>query len=201
MRRVFFILTLLVSASVYAEDFRILFLNTDSIKIGKNECRVGDTFSDAEKIVWKDGKQAMKVISLETKRQYVFVSEDFKHRKMKSAKDFIVKNNRLSTRGLGNLSSVEAAIGDRIYWVDPILIAIDYEPEAGEYFFLNYSGKTVTLGIEDGQLVFDSRIWGDGECAPVEAELYFHYKDGEDELVSPSVAITPIPEEIHLKKR
>lgn len=201
MRRVFFILMLLISASVYAEDFRILFLNTDSIKIGKNVCRIGDTFSDAEKIVWKDGKQAMKVISLETKRQYIFVSEYFKHRKMKSAKDFIVKNNRLSTRGLGSLSSVGAQIGDCIYWLDPVLITVNFEPEDNEYFFLSFDGKESRLGFNGGQLIFDASIWGEGDPLQIEADLFYHFSDGESELVIPRLSIVPLPQRIILKKR
>ena len=136
MRKILLFAFLLISVSLQAEDFKILFVNTESIKIGKNTCVAGDVFSDAEKIFWKDGKQAMKVISLKTKKQYVLVSEDFKQRKLKSAKDFIVKNNRLSTRGIGNLATVVGQVGEKIYWLNPTLITIDYEPEDGEYFFL-----------------------------------------------------------------
>ena len=91
MRRIIIILALFASISMYAEDFKILFVNSESIKIGKAVCKAGDTFNDTERIFWKDGKQAMKVISLETKKQYVLVSEDFKKKKMKTAKDFIFK--------------------------------------------------------------------------------------------------------------
>ena len=140
---------------MHAEEFRILYLNTENIKIGKTVYNVGDTFNDNEKIYWKDGKQAMKVISLDTKKQYVLVSEDFKKRKMKSARDFIVKNNRLSTRGQGNLSTVRRQIGDHIYLLDSILIPIDYEVEEGEYFYLKYKDKQQPLTMVDGQLLFD----------------------------------------------
>lgn len=95
MRKIVLLALLLVSVSLRAEDFKILFINTESIKIGKTTRVAGDVFSDAEKIFWKDGKQAMKVMSLDTKKQYVLVSEDFRQRKLKSAKDFIVKNNEL----------------------------------------------------------------------------------------------------------
>ena len=201
MRIFLLILSLLASVSMCAEDFKILFLNTESIKIGKTVRSVGDTFSDSEKIYWKDGKQAMKVISLETKKQYVLVSEDFKQRRIKSAKDYVVKNYRLSTRGDGGLSTVGAQVGDRVYWFDPIQIAIDYEPEDGEFFFLRLDGKDLPLEMTEGQLVLDSKIWGDTEIQPIEPDLYFHYKDGEDELVSQGILIIPLPSEIQLRKR
>ena len=201
MRRFCFLVLLLVSASLHAEDFKILFINTESIKIGKNTCVAGDVFSDGDKIFWKDGKQAMKVISLETKKQYVLVSEDFKQKKLKSAKDFIVKNNRLSTRGIGNLAMVAGQVGEKVYWLNPTPISIDYEPEDGEYFFLKVKDEEIRLKMEDQQLVLDDRIWGEKNPNPTETDLYFHYKDGDNELVSSGIMIIPLPSEIHLKKR
>lgn len=201
MRKIVLLALLLLSVSLRAEDFKILFINTESIKIGKTTRVAGDVFSDAEKIYWKDGKQAMKVLSLDTKKQYVLVSEDFRQRKLKSAKDFIVKNNRLSTRGIGNLSSVAALLGDRIYWLNPTLITIEYEPEEGEFFFLKAKDEEIKLEMDGQQLILDERIWGASVPSQIETDLYFHYKDGENELVDPGVLIIPLPNEIHLKKR
>lgn len=201
MRKIVLLALLLLSVSLRAEDFKILFINTESIKIGKTTRVAGDVFSDAEKIYWKDGKQAMKVLSLDTKKQYVLVSEDFRQRKLKSAKDFIVKNNRLSTRGIGNLSSVAALLGDRIYWLNPTLITIEYEPEEGEFFFLKAKDEEIKLEMDGQQLILDERIWGESVPSQIETDLYFHYKDGENELVDPGVLIIPLPNEIHLKKR
>ena len=201
MRKFCILVLLLVSASLHAEDFKILFINTESIKIGKNTCVAGDVFSDGDKIFWKDGKQAMKVISLETKKQYVLVSEDFKQKKLKSAKDFIVKNNRLSTRGIGNLATVAGQFGEKVYWLNPTLISIDYEPEDGEYFFLKVKDEEIRLEMEDQQLVLDDHIWGEKNPNPTETDLYFHYNDGDNELVSSGILIIPLPSEIHLNKR
>lgn len=201
MRRLLFILALLASVSMRAEDFKILFLNTENIKIGKTVRTVGDTFSDGEKIFWKDGKQAMKVISLESKKQYVLVSEDFKQKKVKSTKDFIVKNNRLSTRGIGNLATVAGQVGEKVYWLNPTLITIDYEPDDDEYFFLKVRDEEIRLEMVNQQLVLDEHIWEENNPSPAEVDLYFHYKDGDNELVSSGILIIPLPSEIHLKNR
>ena len=199
MRKIVLLALLLVSASLRAEDFKILFINTGSIKIGKTTRIVGDVFSDAEKIFWKDGKQAMKVMSLDTKKQYVLVSEDFRQRKLKSAKDFIVKNNRLSTRGIGRLSDVGGQVGDLIYWFDPTLITIDYDLDEGDYFFLRVDENDLPIDVVDSQLVFDSRIWGDTEPRQIEVDLFFHCADGQDELVQPGIELVPLPNEVPLK--
>lgn len=201
MRKIIFILLLFLSVSTRAEDFKILFLNTESIKIGLSQKKVGDVFTDGEKIYWKDGKQAMKVLSLESKKQYVLVSEDFKQRKMKSAKDYVVKSNRLSTRGIDDLASVAASIGDRLYWIDPVLLYIDFEPEEGESFVLKYDDKNIRLPYVDKQLVFDSRIWGESIPYPIEADLFYLYSDGEEELVNSDFMLIPLPHEVSLRKR
>lgn len=201
MRKIIFILLLFLSVSTRAEDFKILFLNTESIKIGLSQKKVGDVFTDGEKIYWKDGKQAMKVLSLESKKQYVFVSEDFKQRKMKSAKDYVVKSNRLSTRGIDDLASVAASIGDRLYWIDPVLLYIDFDPEEGESFVLKYDDKSIRLPYVDKKLVFDSRIWGESIPYPIEADLFYLYSDGEEELVNSDFMLIPLPHEVSLRKR
>lgn len=200
MRKILLLLLLLFSVPSRAEDFKILFVNTESIKIGRKSCVVGDVFSDSEKIYWKDAKQAMKVISLDSHKQYIFVKEDFKHRKMKSAKDFIVKNNRLSTRGSGSLTSVRAQIGDMIYWLNPTLVTLDYELDDNEFFFFQIGDRTLALEMDGSQLILDERIWGDGDRMPIEADLYIEYADGEKELVSSGVLIIPLPDVLRKKR-
>ncbi len=196
MKKYLFLLSLVISASLYAEDFKILFLNTESIKIGSTTYTVGDVFSDTEKIHWKNGKQAMKVLSLETNKQYVLVSEDFKQRKLKSAKDYLVKNNRLSTRGIGSFSSVAASLGDRCYWLDPTFISVDYEPDDGEFFYLKSEESVVPLMYSDGQLVLDSRIWGENKPHQTVVDVMFRFFDGIDELVCPDYLIIPVETQI-----
>ena len=55
--------------------------------------------------------------------------------------------------------------------------------------------------MDGTQLIFDGRIWGKSVPSQIETDLYFHYKDGENELVDPGVLIIPLPNEIQLKKR
>lgn len=198
MHKVFILVLLLSSVSLRAEDFKILFINTENIQIGKVTYVAGDVFNDSEEIFWKDGRQAMKVLSLETNKQYILASEDFNQRRLKSVKDFIIKSNRLSTRGFGDLSTVASQIGNPIYWLSPTSIPINYKPDAGEYFFIKVKEQEILLEMKDGQLVFDEKIWRDGERIPIEADLYFHYIDGENILVSSGIQILPLPSELHI---
>ena len=201
MRKLLIVFLLMLPMLSCAENFKILFLNTENIRIGTGTYKEGDIFNDGEKIYWKHAKQAMKVVSLESNRQYVMVSEDFKQRKLKSAKDFLVKNNRLSTRGLGEMSSVAERVGTKLYWIDPVRIAIDYKLDEGEYFLLKWDSHAVSIPVEDGQLVLDSSIWDGIVPHPTVADLFFHYADGEEEIVGSDILIIPLPTELFLRKR
>ena len=63
MRKVLLLLLLCVTTTAVAEDFKILFVNTGTIRIGGKDLERGDVFSDSDKIAWTDAKQAVKVLS------------------------------------------------------------------------------------------------------------------------------------------
>ena len=187
-------LLLCVSFAASAQDFEILFVNTGTIKIGGKDLKKGDVFYESDKISWKDDKQAMKVLSLSDYKQYVLVSPEFKQNKIKTVKDYLVRTNRMSTRGSGSLSSVARQLGNTVYVVDTTRIPIAYQPDESEYFFLVSSGKRFELGYKDGHLVLSPDIWK--EESPVTCELHFHFSDGEEECVMEELSIIPLPKEI-----
>lgn len=192
MRKVLLLLLLCVTTTAVAEDFKILFVNNGTIQIGGKAFERGDVFSDSEKIAWTDAKQAVKVLSMASHKQYVFVSTDFKERKLKSAKDYLVKTNRLSTRGRGSLSSVGRQIGETLFVIDTTEISISYELEEAEYFFLLWDGNRHNLTYNDGKLVFTPDIWA-GKEEPITVDLLFHYADGDEECVIEELCIRPLP--------
>ncbi len=200
MRR-FLFLSLLVcfSFTASAQDFKIIFVNTGTIKIGGKDLGKGDVFNESDKIVWVDSKQAMTVLSLSDFKEYVFASPDFEQRKLKSTRDYLVKSNRLSTRGSGSLSSVERQIGETLYVMDTTRVAISYVPDETEYFFLVRDGNRYELEYKDGVLIFTPEIWGELQ-EPVTVDLYFRHSDNEEELVIEGLGIVPLPETIQTKK-
>ena len=99
------------------------------------------------------------------------------------------------------MSSVAERVGTKVYWVDPVKIAIGYEPDEGEYFLLRWDSHAVPIPMEDGQLVLDSSIWDGIVPHPTVADLFFHYADGEEEIVGSDILIIPLPTELFLRKR
>lgn len=199
MRKVLLLLLLCVTTTAVAEDFKILFVNTGTIRIGGKDLERGDVFSDSDKIAWTDAKQAVKVLSMTSHKQYVFVSSDFNERKLKSAKDYLVKTNRLSTRGSGSLSSVGRQIGETLYVVDSTSVSINYTPDESEFFFLLSNGSRHKLEYQDGNLLFSPDIW-DGAQESMTVDLYFRHSDNEEELVIEGLSIIPLPETVQAKK-
>ena len=191
MHKLLLILSLCISLSATAQDFKILFVNTGTIRIGGKELKAGDVFNHDEIIHWTEPKQAMEVLSLADMKQYMLVSEDFKDRKMKSAKDYLVKSNRLSTRGSGSLSSVTRQVGETIYVMDSTRVPISYVPDKSEYFFLLFGEKRHKLAYSEGNLFFDADIFNSGET--LTADLFFHYADGEEECLIEGLCIILLP--------
>ena len=74
MRRFFVLLAICFSVSATAQDFKVLFVNTGTVRIGGKDLSAGDVFNQSETIQWSDDKQAIKALSLSDNKQYVFVS-------------------------------------------------------------------------------------------------------------------------------
>ena len=199
MRRFLLLFAICLSVSATAQDFKILFVNTETIRIGGKDLSAGDVFSQSETIQWADAKQAMKVLSLSDKKQFILAATDFKENKMNSAKDYLVKSNRLSTRGRGSLSSVKRQIGESLYVIDTTCVSINYTPDESEFFFLICKGNRHELEFKDGKLLFTPDIW-DGVQGPMSVDLCFHYSDKEEELVVKGLNIIPLPETVQIKK-
>ncbi|MBQ0074378.1 MAG: hypothetical protein KBT34_09285 [Prevotella sp.] len=61
MRHIILFLLMFVFASVYADDYKILYLSTETIEIGGKEKHKGDTFSDKAVIKWTLATQSMRI--------------------------------------------------------------------------------------------------------------------------------------------
>ena len=200
MRKLLLLLTLCISVTATAQDFKILLVNSGTVRIGGKDLSAGDVFNLSETIQWSDAKQAIKALSLSDNSQYVFTANDFKKKKLKSARDYLVKSNRLSTRGSGSLSSVARKIGETLYVIDTTSVAISYEPDESEYFFLLRDGESYELQYDGGKLVFTPDIW-EGCQEQMTVNLFFRYSDGEEECVIEDLVIVPLPESIQPSKK
>ena len=61
MRHTLLTMFLFIAAIAYAEDYKILYLSTETITIGGKTLRVGDTFNDKAIIQWTLVSQSMRI--------------------------------------------------------------------------------------------------------------------------------------------
>ena len=77
--------------TMLADNYKILLMNTKTIKIGSRVYKKGDTFSDDSIIFWEKDKQALKAQNLTTKEIRLFVEPEFKAKGCKTIKDQLDK--------------------------------------------------------------------------------------------------------------
>lgn len=109
--------------TVLADNYKILLMNTKTIKIGTRVYKKGDMFSDDSVIFWEKDKQALKAQNLTTKEIRLFAEPEFKAKDCKTIKDYYIKNNRLSARAGGlTLSDMAEGLTGTFYLLDTIFI-------------------------------------------------------------------------------
>jgi len=159
------LIILLVAATLWADDYKILKMNTASIKIGNRTCTQGDVFSDKSIIYWKGDKQAFKAQNVKTKEIHLFSAPAFQTCGSKTIKEYYVKNNHLSTRGgLFSLDDLAAEIGDTLYLWERMKIESPYQLDSTSYFYLSYIDSTgqntqKILESDKDSLVIDKSVF------------------------------------------
>ena len=150
-----FLLCFFAVLSCYADKYRILQMNTETIRIGNRYCHSGDVFTDDETIFWEKSNQAMKVRNERTKEIFIFVEPDFKKKSAKSINSYYIKNNHLSTASV-NMDSVSSKEG--LYLFDKLKVNSPHKLRDGHYLVMSYSfeGRTIEkkLKVENNRIVF-----------------------------------------------
>ena len=196
MRKVcLLLLVMIVSLVIWADNYKILQLNTASIKIGKRNCSKGDVFSDKSVIYWGQKKQAFKAQNLKTKEIKLFVESDFRAKGCKSIKDYYVKTNRLSSRG--SESSALDDISDTIYLCDSVIMDIPVQLDSTHYCYIVYDneGEKIQkcLKSKEQSFIIDKNLF-DEKVMEKDVQLsLFYYTPEEEFLLKDSLTIVFIP--------
>jgi len=136
---------LYVAFSVWADDYKILQMNTTFVKIGNRECKTGSTFSDKSVIHWSKPKQAFKAQHLKTKKIRLFSESEFRAVGCESVAEYFIKNNRTSSRAFA-FTELTEELSKTFYLLDTILIdpgAIKVDDN--QYFYISYTYKGIVV--------------------------------------------------------
>ena len=116
---------LMFACHVFADRYKVLYVNSTEIKIETKNVVVGQVFSDKDKILWTSDQQAMKVINLNTNRIMVLAAKALKKKNASSLYDYLTSTKRLSTRDYGKKRTIEEWQLDSIlYLMDTLYISM-----------------------------------------------------------------------------
>lgn len=105
IKMVLFVLFLCFSSVLFSKNYRIVTLNTYSIKIGNRMLHEQDVFSDTEEIHWKDLRQMMEVQNVDNpSEKHTLTKHGFMEYKKEGVKTLsgFIKIQSLGTRDLNS---------------------------------------------------------------------------------------------------
>lgn len=146
--------------------YKILFLNSPTIKIGNKIVKQGDVFTYPCEIEWENNKQAFRAVDIKSGKQQMFFAT--MREKQKKA---IVEQRRMSTRNESiGLETEEIAklFGAKICMLDTVFISTPLLTDENHYFKIRV--KTVAFSREhklpiggNGEFVLPREILADGK--------------------------------------
>lgn len=110
---------LIIGCSAFADNYRVLYVNSEHIRIGNRYIAVGDIFKDTDIIVWSSEKQSMKVLNLKNNRVFICTAKSLNKKKSHSLYDYLTSTKRISTRSLSNV------VYDEEWQLDSVLYVLD----------------------------------------------------------------------------
>lgn len=200
MKKVVLVLSALcLSMYLLADNYKILQMNAQSVKIGNKQYKTGDVFPDSDPISWANDKQAIKAMNLNTKQIKLFAAKVFKDIEAQSIKDYFLKNSHLSTRGgIASFSDLREELSDTIYLYDTMQIESPVKLDSLSSYLISYvqdgEKKWRTLMSRDKYFFFSRELFGeDIDGGEYTLTLYFRKKGMDDFLISDDIKIVLFP--------
>lgn len=202
----FILFVLFFACKAHATEYKILYLNTKTIKIGGKKCRVGDVFDDKQTIVWTTTEQCMRAKNLVSKKQRLFTASESKDSGTKSIFEFLsnlydmyIKNNHASTRSMETvpIDQLREYLDDTFYLDGEIVVPTDLPTDSESYFRMSSNelpGKYFQLPSTEGAFTIDGSSIQNLLAHPLDSEITItieYIKNGEVLPVSDSMLIVP----------
>lgn len=199
MRKLGFLLFFCFSLQAIADDYKIIQMNSSSVKIGNVQCKIGDIFSDEDQIYWSNEKQVIKTMNLRSKQIRIFVAKTFTSSNSKSIKDYFLKNNHLSTRGgATSFSDLADELQETVYLYDLVAIDSPVELDSHSCYVISYGDEVkrwATLMSKDSTFYLSRELFDEADSKEeYTLSLYFRRKDlAKDYLVTDELHVVLLP--------
>lgn len=203
MKKMFFIMmALLIALIVFADDYKILYMNTSSVKIGNRECRKGDLFSSDSIIVWTKERQAIKAQNLRNKEIFLFTERAFKSNNSMTMtiREYLFKTKHMSARATGlSLSELSELLNDTFDLLDTIRFESPVPMDSTRSYYIQYIKNDSTiekkLPTEQDVIILSRTIFEN--CDSIEernVRILFRSKSiNEDYILTDSMRIVLVP--------
>lgn len=117
----------MMACHVFADKYKVLYVNSTGIKIETKKVVVGFVFTDKDIIVWTNDQQAMKVINLNTNRIMILAAKALKKKNASSLYEYLTSTKHLSTRDMKRRKTMELwQVDSTLYLLDTIYISRPY---------------------------------------------------------------------------
>lgn len=116
---------MMAAGHVFADRYKVLYLNSPGIKVGNKTLVVGNVFDDKDAIKWTSDQQAIKVMNLNTKRVMVLAAKALKKKNVSSLYEYLTNTKHLSTRDMKKRRVVEEwQLDSTLYLMDTLYISM-----------------------------------------------------------------------------
>lgn len=199
-RKIFILLFVNIVSSVLADNYKILRMNTEKVKIGNRIYKEGDVFSckGKPKIYWTKDNQAIKVKNLNTKEIWLFTKP-----RPKSIWDYFVRLNPLSTREIVTLKDLGKELSNNTFiLMDSIYIESPIPMNETCYYYVVYkkNDKAIKkmLSTKDDYFIIDRTTISENDTDDIELSVFFRREGIDDDYqLTESMKITVIPLKIY----
>lgn len=125
VKKIILLISLLfVGCSAFADSYRVLYVNSERIRVGNRYIKVGDVFNDTDMIVWTSDQQAIKVLNMKNNRILICTAKSMEKKKSRSIYDYLTSTKRISTRTLLNITfDEEWQMDSKLYVLDTLYVS------------------------------------------------------------------------------
>lgn len=164
--------------------YRVIQLNCPYIIVSGQMVHKGDVIPDKSEIEWSNAKQAVRILDLKTKRQYLLTAKMFARNNKVKIEDVLLATKQLSSRSKtpSTILELSSAIPDSIFVLGEALIPCDLETDDNKFFFARYQYKGESINkqlvcTEDGIILDEGILYIDGnriESSDIVFDLYYY---------------------------
>ena len=158
------VLLFVFAIPMHADNYKILWMNTNNIKIGTKVCTENSVFSDRSTIIWTKQGQAFEAQNLRTKEIDLFAEPAFKIQKSKSILEYYIRTNHMSTRSTHpTAKELKVNLSDTFYMTNEICVNCSFPTDSCRYFFVRYE--------KDGKLI-ERMLYNKNDCFVIPRSLF-----------------------------